>query len=107
MSGVRNLRAMFEQKGDSLPDDRGRSPGPGGFGEALSFFSCQRSGTGDCAALVLYTCSNTDHLLFGSRAPNSCLLCLKTQSCWLRRHPIFAIYPKVVSFVLIIHLGFG
>ncbi|KAJ3563683.1 hypothetical protein NPX13_g8113 [Xylaria arbuscula] len=31
MSGVRNLRAMFEQKGDSLPD-RGRSPGPGGFG---------------------------------------------------------------------------
>ncbi|KAI0183165.1 hypothetical protein EV127DRAFT_353281 [Xylaria flabelliformis] len=28
MSGVRNLRAMFEQKGDSLPDDRGRSPGP-------------------------------------------------------------------------------
>ncbi|KAI0474859.1 hypothetical protein F4859DRAFT_81176 [Xylaria cf. heliscus] len=30
MSGVRNLRAMFEQKGDSLPD-RGRSPGPGGF----------------------------------------------------------------------------
>ncbi|TRX95111.1 hypothetical protein FHL15_004196 [Xylaria flabelliformis] len=31
MSGVRNLRAMFEQKGDSLPDDRGRSPGPGGF----------------------------------------------------------------------------
>ncbi|KAI0512950.1 hypothetical protein F5B22DRAFT_612786 [Xylaria bambusicola] len=31
MSGVRNLRAMFEQKGDGLPD-RGRSPGPGGFG---------------------------------------------------------------------------
>ncbi|KAI1423198.1 hypothetical protein F5Y12DRAFT_716559 [Xylaria sp. FL1777] len=31
MSGVRNLRAMFEQKGDVLPD-RGRSPGPGGFG---------------------------------------------------------------------------
>ncbi|KAI1321542.1 hypothetical protein F5Y16DRAFT_388565 [Xylariaceae sp. FL0255] len=33
MSGVRNLRAMFEQKGDSnLPgDDRGRSPGPSGF----------------------------------------------------------------------------
>ncbi|KAI3340719.1 hypothetical protein F4824DRAFT_399171 [Ustulina deusta] len=31
MSGVRNLRAMFEQKGDALPD-RGRSPGPGGFG---------------------------------------------------------------------------
>ncbi|KAI0444425.1 hypothetical protein F4803DRAFT_560944 [Xylaria telfairii] len=30
MSGVRNLRAMFEQKGDSVPD-RGRSPGPGGF----------------------------------------------------------------------------
>ncbi|KAH8162224.1 hypothetical protein CIB48_g6031 [Xylaria polymorpha] len=30
MSGVRNLRAMFEQKGDTLPD-RGRSPGPGGF----------------------------------------------------------------------------
>ncbi|KAI0160670.1 hypothetical protein GGR57DRAFT_499350 [Xylariaceae sp. FL1272] len=32
MSGVRNLRAMFEQKGDSgPPDDRGRSPGPAGF----------------------------------------------------------------------------
>ncbi|KAI0193489.1 hypothetical protein F4808DRAFT_442010 [Astrocystis sublimbata] len=31
MSGVRNLRAMFEQKGDSQPDDRGRSPGPSGF----------------------------------------------------------------------------
>ncbi|KAI0976915.1 hypothetical protein F4678DRAFT_128969 [Xylaria arbuscula] len=31
MSGVRNLRAMFEQKGDA-PPDRGRSPGPGGFG---------------------------------------------------------------------------
>ncbi|KAI0389110.1 hypothetical protein F5Y17DRAFT_144341 [Xylariaceae sp. FL0594] len=31
MSGVKNLRAMFEQKGDNLPD-RGRSPGPGGFG---------------------------------------------------------------------------
>ncbi|GAP92137.1 hypothetical protein SAMD00023353_7700470 [Rosellinia necatrix] len=30
MSGVRNLRAMFEQKGDGLPD-RGRSPAPGGF----------------------------------------------------------------------------
>ncbi|KAI0107749.1 hypothetical protein GGR51DRAFT_514934 [Nemania sp. FL0031] len=30
MSGVRNLRAMFEQKGDNLPD-RGRSPGPGGL----------------------------------------------------------------------------
>ncbi|KAI0799059.1 hypothetical protein GGR55DRAFT_524605 [Xylaria sp. FL0064] len=31
MSGVRNLRAMFEQKGDGVPD-RGRSPGPGGIG---------------------------------------------------------------------------
>lgn len=41
MSGVRNLRAMFEQKGDTLPD-RGRSPGPGGFGEALSFFVSTR-----------------------------------------------------------------
>ncbi|KAK9786419.1 putative Altered inheritance of mitochondria protein 21 [Seiridium cardinale] len=31
MSGVRNLRAMFEQKNDSgnSPPDRGRSPGPG------------------------------------------------------------------------------
>ncbi|KAK3330059.1 hypothetical protein B0H66DRAFT_44259 [Apodospora peruviana] len=27
MSGVKNLRAMFEQKGDSSPPDRGRSPG--------------------------------------------------------------------------------
>ncbi|KAI1868571.1 uncharacterized protein JN550_006487 [Neoarthrinium moseri] len=35
MSGVRNLRAMFEQKGgepgNSPPDDRGRSPGPNGL----------------------------------------------------------------------------
>ncbi|KAI0380345.1 hypothetical protein F5Y04DRAFT_103847 [Hypomontagnella monticulosa] len=30
MSGVRNLRAMFEQKGENNPPDRGRSPGPGG-----------------------------------------------------------------------------
>lgn len=30
MSGVRNLRAMFEQKGDALPD-RGRSPVSGGL----------------------------------------------------------------------------
>ncbi|KAI1414177.1 hypothetical protein F5Y13DRAFT_188704 [Hypoxylon sp. FL1857] len=29
MSGVRNLRAMFEQKGENNPPDRGRSPGPG------------------------------------------------------------------------------
>ncbi|TPX19088.1 uncharacterized protein E0L32_011249 [Thyridium curvatum] len=28
MSGVKNLRAMFEQKGESSPPDRGRSPGP-------------------------------------------------------------------------------
>ncbi|KAM7194475.1 hypothetical protein V8F33_007185 [Rhypophila sp. PSN 637] len=27
MSGVKNLRAMFEQKGDTSPPDRGRSPG--------------------------------------------------------------------------------
>ncbi|KAH8906318.1 hypothetical protein BR93DRAFT_741341 [Coniochaeta sp. PMI_546] len=35
MSGVRNLRAMFEQKGDTSPpaaDDRGRSPGAGSTG---------------------------------------------------------------------------
>ncbi|OIW28059.1 hypothetical protein CONLIGDRAFT_460483 [Coniochaeta ligniaria NRRL 30616] len=35
MSGVRNLRAMFEQKGDTSPpsaDDRGRSPGAGSAG---------------------------------------------------------------------------
>ncbi|OTB02690.1 hypothetical protein M426DRAFT_192788 [Hypoxylon sp. CI-4A] len=31
MSGVRNLRAMFENKGESNPPDRGRSPGPGGY----------------------------------------------------------------------------
>ncbi|OTA57438.1 hypothetical protein K449DRAFT_437304 [Hypoxylon sp. EC38] len=31
MSGVRNLRAMFEQKGENNPPDRGRSPGPGGL----------------------------------------------------------------------------
>ncbi|KAI2627889.1 hypothetical protein GGS26DRAFT_592035 [Hypomontagnella submonticulosa] len=30
MSGVRNLRAMFEQKGENNTPDRGRSPGPGG-----------------------------------------------------------------------------
>ncbi|KAI1463999.1 uncharacterized protein F4812DRAFT_463056 [Daldinia caldariorum] len=30
MSGVRNLRAMFEQKGENNPPDRGRSPGPSG-----------------------------------------------------------------------------
>ncbi|KAI0179046.1 hypothetical protein GGR52DRAFT_588838 [Hypoxylon sp. FL1284] len=30
MSGVRNLRAMFEQRGET-PPDRGRSPGPGGL----------------------------------------------------------------------------
>ncbi|KAH6645360.1 hypothetical protein BKA67DRAFT_541589 [Truncatella angustata] len=29
MSGVKNLRAMFEQKHDTSPPDRGRSPGPG------------------------------------------------------------------------------
>ncbi|KAB5578252.1 hypothetical protein GE09DRAFT_1052318 [Coniochaeta sp. 2T2.1] len=34
MSGVKNLRAMFEQKGDTSPpaDDRGRSPGVGSTG---------------------------------------------------------------------------
>ncbi|KAI1647043.1 uncharacterized protein F4817DRAFT_316135 [Daldinia loculata] len=31
MSGVRNLRAMFEQKGENTPPDRGRSPGPSGI----------------------------------------------------------------------------
>ncbi|KAI8964637.1 hypothetical protein F5Y11DRAFT_363608 [Daldinia sp. FL1419] len=31
MSGVRNLRAMFEQKGENNPPDRGRSPGPSGI----------------------------------------------------------------------------
>ncbi|KAI8629781.1 hypothetical protein F5Y19DRAFT_464457 [Xylariaceae sp. FL1651] len=31
MSGVRNLRAMFEQRGENNPPDRGRSPGPGGI----------------------------------------------------------------------------
>ncbi|OTB17563.1 hypothetical protein K445DRAFT_316188 [Daldinia sp. EC12] len=30
MSGVRNLRAMFEQKGENNPPERGRSPGPSG-----------------------------------------------------------------------------
>ncbi|KAI0595545.1 hypothetical protein F4775DRAFT_595153 [Biscogniauxia sp. FL1348] len=29
MSGVKNLRAMFEQRGENNPPDRGRSPGPG------------------------------------------------------------------------------
>jgi hypothetical protein len=27
MSAVKNLRAMFEQKGDTSPPERGRSPG--------------------------------------------------------------------------------
>ncbi|KAI1432833.1 hypothetical protein GGR50DRAFT_554338 [Xylaria sp. CBS 124048] len=31
MSGVKSLRAMFEQKGDVPLPDRGRSPGPSGF----------------------------------------------------------------------------
>ncbi|KAL7620142.1 hypothetical protein AAE478_009135 [Parahypoxylon ruwenzoriense] len=31
MSGVKNLRAMFEGRGENNPPDRGRSPGPGGL----------------------------------------------------------------------------
>ncbi|KAK4098632.1 hypothetical protein N658DRAFT_476934 [Parathielavia hyrcaniae] len=36
MSAVKNLRAMFEQKGETSPPDRGRSPGPGDSPRPLS-----------------------------------------------------------------------
>ncbi|KAI1077690.1 hypothetical protein F5B20DRAFT_259001 [Whalleya microplaca] len=38
MSGVRNLRAMFEQRGENNPPDRGRSPGLS-VGTALSVYN--------------------------------------------------------------------
>lgn len=40
MSAVKNLRAMFEQKGENSPPDRGRSPGVPFGKDHLVLFLC-------------------------------------------------------------------
>lgn len=88
MSQVKNLRAMFENKGDTSPPDRGRSPGltpsrhigsksrgkgGGGFGLSKLFFSLSLI---DCAVPVTFTviCSPKQKSLFAMPKPSLGLL---------------------------------